>query len=138
LDLYHGRPSPITPYGIGVALEPGELIYRQIWTRYSTLGATPDLIDGRGQLRLGSPLWKNWGWCDAYYFPPALHPAPRRHRTARLQLVDGYWRRSSRPRTPNRRPGRPYERVAGRLRRAGRPDHRCSSDRRDPRSGGPS
>lgn len=64
LDLYDGTPSAITPYGIGVAIEPGELIYRQIWAEYSTLGATPDLIDGRGRLRLGSPLWKNWGWCD--------------------------------------------------------------------------
>jgi hypothetical protein len=57
-------PGPVTPYGIGVALEPGELIYRQICARYSTLGTTPDLIDVRGRLRLGSPLWKDWGWCD--------------------------------------------------------------------------
>jgi hypothetical protein len=64
LDLYHSTPSSITPYGIGVVLEPGELIYRQVWARYSTLGATPDVIDGRGRLHLGSPLWRNWGWCD--------------------------------------------------------------------------
>jgi hypothetical protein len=64
LDLYYGDASTIRPYGIGVALEPGELIYRQLWARYSTLGATPDLIDGRGGLRLGSPLWRTWGWCD--------------------------------------------------------------------------
>jgi hypothetical protein len=64
LDLYNRRPSAITPYGIGVALEPGELIYRQVWAQYSTLGASPDLIDGRGRLRLGSALWRHWGWCD--------------------------------------------------------------------------
>jgi hypothetical protein len=64
LDLYHDRPSPIGPFAIGVALEPGELIYRQVWAHYSTLGATPDLVDGRGRLRLSSPLWRNWGWCD--------------------------------------------------------------------------
>jgi hypothetical protein len=64
LHLYHGTPGAITPYGIGVALEPGELIYRRVWAHYSTLGATPDLIDGRGRLRVGSPRWIDWGWCD--------------------------------------------------------------------------
>jgi hypothetical protein len=64
LDLYYRQASTIGPYGIGVALEPGEIIYRQVWAQYSTLGATPDLIDSRGGLRFGSPLWKNWGWCD--------------------------------------------------------------------------
>jgi hypothetical protein len=64
LDLYHRRPSLLTPYGIGVALEPSELIYRQVQARYSTLGATPDLIDERSRLRSGSPLWRDWEWCD--------------------------------------------------------------------------
>jgi hypothetical protein len=30
VDLYHGQASTISPYRIGVALEPGELIYRQV------------------------------------------------------------------------------------------------------------
>jgi hypothetical protein len=64
LDLYYGQASTIGPYGIGVALEPGEIIYRQVWAQYSTLGATPDLIDGRGRLCLGTPVWRTWGWCD--------------------------------------------------------------------------
>lgn len=64
LDLYHRDPGGITPYMIGAALETGELIYRQVWSRYSTLGTTPDLIDRRGRLRLGMPIWRDWGWCD--------------------------------------------------------------------------
>lgn len=64
LDLYHLQPSPISPYGIGIALQAGEVIYRRVWARYSTLGTTPDLVDGRGRLLLGSPIWRDWGWCD--------------------------------------------------------------------------
>jgi hypothetical protein len=64
IDLFHCHPSSISAYGIGVALEPDELIYRQVWAQYSTLGATPDMVDRRGRLRCGSPLWKDWGWCD--------------------------------------------------------------------------
>jgi hypothetical protein len=44
-------------------LEPGEIVYRQVWVRYYTLGTTPDLLDQRGRFYPGMPSWRNWGLC---------------------------------------------------------------------------
>ena len=38
LDLYYGRARPLSSYGIGVSLGPGEILYREVWARYWTLG----------------------------------------------------------------------------------------------------
>ncbi|HZT66198.1 MAG TPA: hypothetical protein VFA11_10460 [Acidimicrobiales bacterium] len=66
LDMYEGRPGPVNPYGMGVVLESSEVLYREVkWMRYATLGVTPDLVDGAGQIRPGSPRWRDWGWCDS-------------------------------------------------------------------------
>jgi hypothetical protein len=62
LELYEGRPGPASPYGIGVVLEPGEVVFRQVWARYATLVSTPDLYDTSGGVRPGSPSWREWGW----------------------------------------------------------------------------
>lgn len=63
LDLYHGRAGGVSHYGIGVALQPGEVLFREVWARYATLGAPPQLIDPYGVVRLGLPQWHDWGWC---------------------------------------------------------------------------
>ena len=55
LDLYHGRAGPLGPYEIGLALEPGEVLYRQVWARYWTLGTTTELVDGYGRVRVVPP-----------------------------------------------------------------------------------
>ncbi len=49
LDLYHGRAGPLGPYEIGLALEPGEVLYRQVWAPYWALGTTTELVDGYGE-----------------------------------------------------------------------------------------
>jgi hypothetical protein len=51
LDLYHGRAGPLGPYEIGLALEPGEVLYRQVWARYWALGTTTELVDGYGRVK---------------------------------------------------------------------------------------
>ncbi len=63
LDLYHGRPGPLGPYEIGVALEPGEVLYRQVWAPYWALGTTTELVDGYGRMKAVPPAWRAWGWC---------------------------------------------------------------------------
>jgi hypothetical protein len=45
LDLYHGRAGPLGPYEIGLALNTDEVLYRRVWVRYWTLGATTELMD---------------------------------------------------------------------------------------------
>jgi hypothetical protein len=63
LDLYHGRPGPLGPYEIGLALEPGEVLYRQVWAPYWTLGTPTELVDGYGRVKVVPPAWRAWGWC---------------------------------------------------------------------------
>jgi len=63
LDLYHGRAGPLGPYEIGLALDPGEVLYRQVWARYWALGTTTELVDSYGRVRVVPPAWRDWGWC---------------------------------------------------------------------------
>jgi len=49
LELYYRRASAINPYGIGVALQPGEVAYRQVWARYWTLAEPTGPVDGFGR-----------------------------------------------------------------------------------------
>ena len=63
LDLYWKGPRPQS-YEVGVVLEEGEQLHRAVWVSYSTLGRTPDYLDGQGRLRHGSPYWRDWGWCQ--------------------------------------------------------------------------
>jgi hypothetical protein len=63
LDLYCGQVGPVNAYGVGVALEPGEVLYRQIWARYWTLGEPLDLVNGSGGFRFVPSVWRDWGWC---------------------------------------------------------------------------
>lgn len=64
LDLYWGHPRPKSAYGVGVALEPGEKLYHEVWLQYSTLARTADLLDTDGRLLRGTPYWRDWGWCQ--------------------------------------------------------------------------
>jgi hypothetical protein len=41
LDIYEGRPLPVTPYQVGVVLHPGELVWAEIPARF--LGECPPL-----------------------------------------------------------------------------------------------
>ena len=63
IDLYYGQAGPVNPYGIGMALEPGEVMYRQVWARYWTLGQPLDLVNGCGAVRFVPSPWRDWGWC---------------------------------------------------------------------------
>jgi hypothetical protein len=51
------------PYEIGLALDPGEILYRQVTARYWTLGRSTELVDGYGRARTLPPAWRDWGWC---------------------------------------------------------------------------
>ena len=64
LDLYYGRARPLSSYGIGVSLEAGEILYREVWARYWTLGQPTELVDNFGRTRFVSPVWRDWGWCQ--------------------------------------------------------------------------
>ena len=64
LDLYYGRAGPIGMFDVGLALEPGEVLYRQAWARYWTLGATTDLVDNFGRVSVVPAAWRDWGWCQ--------------------------------------------------------------------------
>ena len=63
LDLYYCRARAINFYGIGVALEPGEVPYRELWARYWTLGRPTELVDGLGRVQHVPSSWRDWGWC---------------------------------------------------------------------------
>ena len=64
LDLYHCRARAINPYDIGVALEPGEVLYRQVWARYWTLGQPTELVSSFGRVQHVPSSWRDWGWCQ--------------------------------------------------------------------------
>lgn len=64
LDLYHGRARAINPYDIGAALEPGEVLYRQVWARYWTLGQPTELVSSSGRVQHVPSSWRYWGWCQ--------------------------------------------------------------------------
>ena len=64
LDLYHGRARTINPYDIGAALEPGEVLYRQVWARYWTLGQPTELVSSSGRVQHVPSSWRDWGWCQ--------------------------------------------------------------------------
>ena len=64
LDLYHCRARAINPYDIGVALEPGEVLYRQVWARYWTLGQPTELVSSSGRVQHVPSSWRDWGWCQ--------------------------------------------------------------------------
>jgi hypothetical protein len=49
LDLYYRRARALSSYGIGVSLEPGEILYREAWARYWTLGQSTELVDNLGR-----------------------------------------------------------------------------------------
>jgi hypothetical protein len=63
LDLYYFRASGINLYGIGVALEPGEVPYRELWARYWTLGQPTELVSSFGRVQHVPSSWRDWGWC---------------------------------------------------------------------------
>ena len=63
LDLYYCRARAINLYGIGVALEPGEVPYRELWARYWTLGNPTALVDGFGRVQHVASFWRDWGLC---------------------------------------------------------------------------
>ena len=63
LDLYYCRARAINLYGIGVALEPGEVPYRELWARYWALGQPTELVDGFGRVQHVPSSWRDWGWC---------------------------------------------------------------------------
>ena len=69
LDLYHGRAGPLGAYDIGLALEPGEVLYRQAWARYWTLGATTDLVDNFGRVSVVPTAWFEHGCLGHMLYP---------------------------------------------------------------------
>ncbi len=64
LDLYYCRPRPLSSYGVGVSLEPGEILFREVWARYWTLSQPTELVDNLGRTRFVSAVWRDWGWCQ--------------------------------------------------------------------------
>ena len=62
LDLQHCRASAIKPYGNGVALEPGEVLNRQLWAPYWTLGEPTELVDGFGHFGRRGGLAASRSW----------------------------------------------------------------------------
>lgn len=63
LDLYYCRARAINLYGIGVALGPGEVPYRELRARYWTLGRATELVDCFGRVQHVPSPWRDWGWC---------------------------------------------------------------------------
>jgi hypothetical protein len=63
LDLCYCRASAINPYSIGVALEPGEILDRQLRACYWTLGEATELFDSFGRARHVPSSWRDSGWC---------------------------------------------------------------------------
>ena len=134
LDLYYGHAGPVNPYGIGMALEPGEVMYRQMWARYWTLGQPLDLVNGYAEVRFVPSSWRDWGWClTVLTSHRTRHSAWSRRRAADIQLVAQYWGRAGRPFTRCRNFGRPHERLARRVRRPCRCHHLGRCDQRGAR-----
>jgi hypothetical protein len=76
LDLHHGRAGPLGPYEIGLALEPGEVLFRQVWARYWTLGTTTEMVDGYGRVRVVPPRMAGLGMVPSRNnLPPLGHSA---------------------------------------------------------------
>jgi hypothetical protein len=88
LDLYYRRASPIDPYGLGVALGPGELLYRQVCARYWTLGQPTQLVDGFGRVQHVPSCWRDWGWCQTLLTSQRL---VTRLAADRDRLVSNWW-----------------------------------------------
>jgi hypothetical protein len=88
VDLCWSRPRPISQYGIGIALGPGEQIYHEVWVRYSTLARTADLLDAHGRLLQGRPYWHDWGWCPTLV---TSHRLGTRLAGDGGQLVSNWW-----------------------------------------------
>lgn len=88
LDLYHGRAGPLGTYDIGLALEPGEVLYRQAWARYWTLGATTELVDSHGRVSVVPAAWRDWGWCQTVV---TSHRLATRLAADGCRLVSNWW-----------------------------------------------
>ena len=73
---------------IGLALEPGEVLFRQVWARYWTLGTTTELVDSHGRVRVVPPAWRDWGWCQAVI---TSHRLATRLSADGSRLVSNWW-----------------------------------------------
>jgi len=88
LDLYYCRARPINLYGTGVALEPGEVPYRELWARYWTLGQPTELVDGFGRVQHVPSSWRDWGWCPVLL---TSHRLLTRLATDGGRLISNWW-----------------------------------------------
>ena len=88
LDLYYCRARAINLYGIGVALEPSEVPYRELWARYWTLGQPTELVDGLGWVQHLPSSWRDWGWCPVLL---TSHRLLTRLATDGGRLISNWW-----------------------------------------------